>query len=432
MAKPNIHNKRHEAHSVIVRRQAKLIQNIAIGVIVLVVGLVLFGVLSNTVFLSFRDVATVNGEGIKATEFIKRAKLERIQQLNQLTNYMQIAQMFGTDPMTDPTFAPIINQSINLLSDTNSLGSRVLDIMIGERLIKQEAVKRGITVTAEEIELRIQQEYGYFPNGTPTAAPTLPVPAEPTLGPTQLALVTITPTFSPPTSEPTATLEPGVTPEATATVEPTATATVGPTATALPTATPFSKEAYENSLQTTLDGLSEQAEISVEDYRQIYEYIIFREKLREQVTADLQPVEEQVWAQHILVATEEEALGVLARLEAGEDWSDVALEVSLDSGSAINGGSLGWFGKGMMVAPFEEAAFALQTPGELSQPVPTSFGYHIIRLVDRGSRPLTDQQFEDLKTRVFNEFLIALRDDSDISTYDTFWQGIVPTEPALQ
>ncbi len=430
MAKPKITNKRHEAHSAVVRRQARMIQYIALGIIVLVVGLVAFGILSSTVFLPFRDVAVVNGESIKADEFIKRAKLERVQQISQMNNYLQIAQMFGADPMSDPTFAPIFQEIITKLDNTDVLGQAVLDVMIGERLIKQEATKLGITVSEEDITTRIEEQYGFFADGLPAPSATATIPTEPTLGPTQRALVTITPTMAPPTIEPSATLDPNMTAEPT--LPPTATATVGPTATALPTATPLSRESYENSLQTTLTGLAEQTGISAEEYRGIFAYILYREKLREHVTKDIQPFDEQVWAQHILVATEAEANEILAHLEAGEDWSTLAQEKSLDSGSAINGGSLGWFGKGVMVAPFEEAAFALQTPGEVSQPVATAFGYHIIRLVDRGERPLNAQQFEDLKTRVFNEYLINLRNNSEITIYDDFWTTIVPTEPALQ
>jgi parvulin-like peptidyl-prolyl isomerase len=92
---------------------------------------------------------------------------------------------------------------------------------------------------------------------------------------------------------------------------------------------------------------------------------------------------EQVHARHILVATEAEAQQVLARLQNGEDFAAVAQEVSLDTTSGQQGGDLGWFGRGMMVAPFEEAAFALEV-NQLSQPVQTQFGYHIIQVTEKG------------------------------------------------
>lgn len=87
-------------------------------------------------------------------------------------------------------------------------------------------------------------------------------------------------------------------------------------------------------------------------------------------------------ASHILVGTEEEALAVLDRIAAGEDFAALAQELSMDTGSGAAGGDLGWFGLGMMVAPFEAAVVALADgePGALSEPVQTQFGFHIVRL----------------------------------------------------
>ena len=82
-------------------------------------------------------------------------------------------------------------------------------------------------------------------------------------------------------------------------------------------------------------------------------------------------------AAHILVATEEEVAAVQARLAAGEDFGVVAQEVSTDVGSGANGGDLGWFGVGMMVPEFETAVIGA-TVGEVTAPVQTQFGYHLI------------------------------------------------------
>jgi peptidyl-prolyl cis-trans isomerase C len=84
-------------------------------------------------------------------------------------------------------------------------------------------------------------------------------------------------------------------------------------------------------------------------------------------------------ASHILVATEEEAQAVVERLNAGEDFATVAQEVSTDPGSGPAGGELGWFGPGMMVPQFEEGVSGLQ-PGEVSAPIESEFGFHVIRL----------------------------------------------------
>ncbi len=81
---------------------------------------------------------------------------------------------------------------------------------------------------------------------------------------------------------------------------------------------------------------------------------------------------------HILVKKQSEALAILERLKNGEKFGKVARELSIDSGSAKRDGSLGYFGKGMMVKPFEEAAFKLEI-GNISEPVKSEFGYHIIK-----------------------------------------------------
>lgn len=84
---------------------------------------------------------------------------------------------------------------------------------------------------------------------------------------------------------------------------------------------------------------------------------------------------------HILVKKQSEALQILERLKAGESFANLAKEVSIDKGSGKRGGDLGYFSRGMMVKPFEEAAFKLEK-GQMSEPVKTEFGYHIIKRVD--------------------------------------------------
>ena len=81
---------------------------------------------------------------------------------------------------------------------------------------------------------------------------------------------------------------------------------------------------------------------------------------------------------HILVSKQSEALDILERIKKGEKFGKLAKELSIDSGSAKKDGSLGYFTKGMMVKPFEEVAFKLHI-GEISEPVKTEFGYHIIK-----------------------------------------------------
>jgi foldase protein PrsA len=77
---------------------------------------------------------------------------------------------------------------------------------------------------------------------------------------------------------------------------------------------------------------------------------------------------------------------VYALLNQGVDFAKLARENSIDTGSGMNGGDLGWFGRGQMVAEFENAAFS-QEIGEIGKPVQTQFGYHIVQVLGRQELP---------------------------------------------
>ncbi|WKT57605.1 peptidyl-prolyl cis-trans isomerase [Candidatus Nitrosotenuis chungbukensis] len=87
---------------------------------------------------------------------------------------------------------------------------------------------------------------------------------------------------------------------------------------------------------------------------------------------------DKIKCSHILVEKQGQALAILERLKKGEKFAELAKELSLDSGSGKRGGELGYFGRGKMVKPFETAAFKLAV-GEISEPVKTEYGYHIIK-----------------------------------------------------
>jgi peptidyl-prolyl cis-trans isomerase C len=120
--------------------------------------------------------------------------------------------------------------------------------------------------------------------------------------------------------------------------------------------------------------------------------------------------EEQVRARHILVkapqdvsATDDAKLkskadAALKRAKKGEDFAALAKELS-DDGSKENGGDLGFFPRGRMVAPFEEVAFALQ-PGQISDVVRTQFGYHVIKVTER--QPAHVKPFDEVRDEVRN------------------------------
>jgi len=86
----------------------------------------------------------------------------------------------------------------------------------------------------------------------------------------------------------------------------------------------------------------------------------------------------KVKCSHILVEKQSESIAIMERIKNGEKFGKLAKELSIDSGSAKKDGNLGYFTKGMMVKQFENVAFKLQI-GEVSEPVKTEFGYHIIK-----------------------------------------------------
>jgi len=124
--------------------------------------------------------------------------------------------------------------------------------------------------------------------------------------------------------------------------------------------------------------------------------------------ADFTPADE-IRASHILVPTEEEANAVKSQLDGGTDFATLAKEKSIDPGAA-NGGDLGFFGKGMMVAPFEAAAFALTEAGEVSAPVQSQFGWHVIRLEEK--RQSTPPAFEQVAGQLQQQVLMTTFDET--------------------
>ena len=206
-------------------------------------------------------------------------------------------------------------------------------------------------------------------------------------------------------------------------------ATPLPEPTITPTPTAYTTQGFAGEYKDYLNTLSSIG-FNEKDTTEVFRYQILRNKLLEEVTKELQPFEDQVWARHILVATEEEAQSVIDRLEAGEDFADLAAELSLDTGSASDGGDLGWFGRGMMVSEFEAAAYSLEE-GELSQPVQTINGWHVIQLIGKGNNALNSSEFKNFKEKYFSDWIQSIRDSRDDIIIQDNWIDFVPNTPEV-
>lgn len=366
------------------------------GVGVLLLLLILAGVVQELLLKPNQPVVTVNNQRLSTRDYQKLVKYA----------------WFQEGQVTDPQ-----GTSLN-----------VLDEAIDNALMEEQAQQRGITVTDEEVTETIEKLFGYY------RVPPTPVPTRT------------------PAPEPTA--DPDATPV--------------PTLTPAPTATPVSLESFQTSYKTYLDRMNTATGMTEADFRTLIRRDLIREKLYEDVTKDVPTTGEQVRARHILVSVRAPAptatplpegqatptpdpaappptptleprddaqalariIEIQQRVGAGDDFAELARELSDDTGSREDGGDLGWFPRGAgLVQEFEDAAFALQA-GEVSDPVKTQFGYHLIKVEERDpARPLDDFMVAQNKYSAYQEWLTNLRNTATVERNWTI-DSVPPTPSA--
>jgi len=415
-------------------KSALIVTGIVIGLALL---LLVYVLVDNFIVQPNKVVAHVGDAEIKAGDFKSNVSYSRLNMLSTINNYAYYAQILGE---SGSQFKSAGVELIAELNDTELIGENVLNQMIDDQLIREEAAKRGLTVSDEEVQESMQSSFGFYPMGTKTPTITPTMVNTPTWSSEQFNLIKPTETATPaptstatpegwePTQAATAASETEAVPEET-------TPTAEPTATEIPTVTPtptvYTTKLYRKELGNYLDNVKNYG-ISQQQIEEIFRANLFRTKLMEDVTKDMLPQEEQVWVRHILVDSEDKADELIDNLKNGGDWTALAAENSIDEANKDNGGDLGWIGiNDNFVQEFKDAAFALNDPGQISDPVQTTYGWHIIQLVTKATNNINATKFQQNKQVFFDNWLIELRKSRTDIQIEEYWKTITPSKPAV-
>jgi hypothetical protein len=429
--KSQLVTKKHLARQQRERLQRRYILIATIAVVVIIIGLISYGIIQQYVIQPQQPVAKVGDQVVTTRQFQTYARYERVQWIQQYQYYQQLESIFGSDQSSLSYIQQLLSQIDYELQPT-VLGQNSVDYLVANIIIQNEAQKRGITVSEAELNDQFESYLGYFPNGTPTTAPTsLPVPTS-TLNPTQIALV-------PPTSTPLPTATATSTPTATITVtQETPTATASPTtvitpttptatSTPLPTSTPYTTQEYGTNLNDYFTTLSSFASLSEADLRWIFTAQLLRQKVFDAITTDVSRQQDQVWARHIVVTDQTQAQTIYDQLTTNpEDFVSIATEVYSGTSNTID---LGWFGKDSLDPAAQDIVWAMKI-GEISQPIQTSNGWEIYQVLGHEVRTLSDADYQALKQTDFQNWIDDQKTADNAQIFD-IWQSLVPTSPTV-
>lgn len=365
----------------------------AVAVVVLVVGILLYGYLAENVFKGRVPVATVNGVPITTADFQARVRHYRIVLQEQRDYYTALRmELDPTDPTTSFILEDLngqIRQIDSMLSETNAvrLGKEVLDRIVQEEVIRQEAARRGIAVSQEEIDRAIEEQFGYDRDAamaalvTPTVAPTAPVTAETAL-----------------------------------------------TVTATPEPTPVSREEFDRRYQEYVKTYLKPSGLSEAKFRAMVEASLLYDKLQQAMAAELPQTMEQVQIRYFSFSAQEEAGQVAERLGKGEKWEDIAAEIKADEESPADASEPEWATRGFLAERFgEEAASTIwETPvQQYTAPLAVEDSrWYIVQVMGREVRELESWLRSYEEQRVFREWL-----QGQMATvqYSENWASKVPT-----
>ena len=410
--RPPVRKRRVPRREIEARRQRLLRWGVAAaGIITLT--LIVGGVVYENVIKPNQTLASVGAEPITRQDYWKSRTNDLYEQAQQ---YLDFAQFVGPDQRGQ--YEALAQQSLAQAPEvwgSTDIDETSLSQMIDDRVYLQGLDDLGLAIAPEEVDTFALNRFA------PPGSPLIPPSPTPTYTAERAAMVTATAAafLTTPLATPLAGTPVAGTPVATpvASTPVLATPVSGtPGATplaAIPTVPPATPNPAE-ARATAEAGYAQFAEefftlahLSQEDYeRLIVAPALARQKVSDALAAGIGQSAPQVHAAHLLAPTREEAETARARIvDGGEDFATVAGEVSTDQGSAGNGGDLGWFTRDEMVPPFAEAAFSL-TPGTVSEPVESEFGWHVIQVVESDpDRPLTDAQINRLRQTVVERWL---------------------------
>jgi parvulin-like peptidyl-prolyl isomerase len=344
------------------RRQRHLIFGIA-GALLVAIALVLaFGYVREILVRPTEPAAVVGDQVISVGQLVQRVK----PQLAAIDNEMARLAAQGPISANPSTGSDQNSRQFQMLqSQRSNAADMVLNDMIDDELVRLESEKRGILVTPEEIDARIQSDLAR-----------------------QEALIAEA-------------RNPGPTPDAAAATGPAPTATKPPTLTA---------DRFDTAYQEFLSRIN----FTDQQYRAYVESLLQRDKLRDALSAGIAATQEQVHVRRLTVSTQEEATAALADIRSGErTLEDLTREKSLDLTSKSAGGDLGWLPRGLESSQFDDAAFRLST-GEISEPVVTPQGWEVLELLGKETRPLTEEQLDRLKAKTMDQWIREARDSPTV------------------
>ncbi|MCL5074588.1 MAG: peptidylprolyl isomerase [Chloroflexi bacterium] len=338
------------------QRQQRILLVVGAVVLVSVLGILLFGYWREAIHKGSEPIVKVNGQPVSVTTYAKVLGFQQYMLDQQIEYFQRIAgraqstSSAGKEDPNEKLLAQYAQQQVQFLGQQRArLEGDTVEQLIDDELSRQEATKRGLTVTAEEVDAEIAREYAssQAEQGTPITNTTQATPT--------------------------------------------------------PTATPSASMANEQ-LRKSLSSIGI---LSEQEFRRwIIEPKLWREKLEKVMEEEVPRSGEQVRASEIVTETEEQAKQALERALRGEDFATLATELSKDATTKAKGGDLGWLPRGVEAKEIDEALFSLK-PGEIYPKVVSSYGqFYVLKVEERAeNREISAEHLSQLKSTALSRWL---------------------------